>query len=156
MTLREARADEAALLSALALRSKAVWGYSREFMEACRDELTYAAEEIAQGGFVVAEEDGGIVGFYALERCAPGEVELDALFVEPGAIGRGVGRALIEDAKIRAARIGARRMTIQGDPHAEPFYAAAGAVVCGSRPSGSIPGRALPLFVIELVRNQPA
>jgi GNAT superfamily N-acetyltransferase len=153
--LRGALPGEAALLSALALRSKAHWGYAPEFIDACRDELTYAAEDIARGGFVVAEVDGGIVGFYALEPSAPAEVELDALFVDPAAIGRGIGRALIEDAKTRAVRIGAQRMTIQGDPHAARFYVAAGALACGSRPSGSIPGRALPLFSIEFARNRP-
>jgi len=156
MTLRDADVGEARLLSALAFRSKAHWGYSPEFMAACRHELTYAAEDIERGGFVVAEESGAILGFYALARYAPAEVELDALFVEPAAIGRGVGRALIDDAKARAARLGARRMTIQGDPHATRFYAAAGALQSGTRPSGSIPGRTLPLFVIELVQNQPA
>lgn len=156
MTLRDARPGEAALLSALALRSKAYWGYAPDFIEACRDELTYAAEDIAQGGFIVAQADGAVLGFYALARCAPAAVELDALFVEPAAIGRGVGRALIEDAKARAARLGARHMTIQGDPHATRFYAAAGARQSGTRPSASIPGRALPLFVIELVQNRPA
>jgi len=154
--LRDALPGGAALLSALALRSKAYWGYAPGFIETCRDESTYATQDVARGGFVVAQEDGAILGFYALERCAPAEVELDALFVEPAAIGRGVGRALIEDAKARAARLGARRMTIQGDPHATRFYAAAGALQSGTRPSGSIPGRVLPLFVIELVQNQPA
>lgn len=147
---------EAALLSALALRSKAHWGYAPDFIDACRDELTYAAADIARGGFVVAEADGAVLGFYALDRCASREVELDALFVEPAAIGRGIGRVLIEDAKARATRLGARRMTIQGDPHAARFYAAAGALPSGTRPSGSIPGRALPLFVIALAQNQPA
>jgi len=154
--LRDALSGEAALLSALALRSKAHWGYAPEFIEACRDELTYVAADIAQGGFVVAEEAGAVLGFYALKRSAPAEVELEALFVEPAAIGRGVGRTLIEDAKARAVRLGARRMTIQGDPHAARFYAAAGALPSGTRPSGSIPGRALPMFVIALVRNPSA
>jgi len=34
------------LLSNLAFRSKAHWGYSDEFMAACRDELTYSSEKI--------------------------------------------------------------------------------------------------------------
>lgn len=156
LTLRAARADEAAVLSALAFRAKAVWGYSPEFMQACRNELTYAATDVARGGFVVAEEDGRVVGFYALAPAVDGAAELEALFVEPGRIGQGVGRALIEHAKASAARLGARRMVIQGDPHAARFYAAAGGVRAGTRPSGSIAGRALPLFVIALASGQGA
>lgn len=156
LTLREARPQEAPLLSALAFRAKAVWGYSHEFMQACRHELTYPASEIARGGFVVAEEAGGIAGFYALAPAADGAVELEALFVAPEKIGRGIGRTLIEDAKARAVRRGARRLVIQGDPNAARFYAAAGGVPSGSRPSGSIPGRALPVFVIALAPQRIA
>ncbi|MDX1374321.1 MAG: GNAT family N-acetyltransferase [Burkholderiales bacterium] len=150
LRLRAARPDEAARLSALALRSKAVWGYSRAFIEACRAELTFAPGDIARGGFVLAEDDARVVGFYALAQVVDGSAELEALFVEPEVIGRGIGRALIEHAKARAARCGARRLVIQGDPHAARFYAAAGGVEAGTRPSGSIAGRSLPLFVIEL------
>lgn len=41
--LRRARASDAAALSALALISKAHWGYDEAFMQACHDELTYTA-----------------------------------------------------------------------------------------------------------------
>ena len=33
--------NEAVYLSALALRSKAHWGYSKEFLKSCENELTY-------------------------------------------------------------------------------------------------------------------
>ena len=38
--LRAARVEELDALSTLCLRSKAVWGYDKEFMNACRAELT--------------------------------------------------------------------------------------------------------------------
>ena len=50
----------------------------------------------------------------------------------------------------RAREAGKRRIVIQGDPNAAGFYRAAGAVPDGERESDSIPGRYLPLFVIEL------
>jgi hypothetical protein len=37
--IRPAQADEVEALTALALRSKAHWGYDDAFMEACRAEL---------------------------------------------------------------------------------------------------------------------
>ena len=152
LRLRDARPDEAALLSELARRSKAYWGYDDAFMLACRDELTWTHDEIAArpAAFVVAEANATVVGFYALAIAAGSDFELDALFVEPAWIGRGAGRALIEHARRRAAALGARRLAIQGDPHAERFYLAAGAVPAGYRESGSIPGRELPLFVLDL------
>jgi GNAT superfamily N-acetyltransferase len=154
LTLRDARPDEASALSDLAVRSKAYWGYSPAFMAACRAELTYTAADIQRDCFVVVgdAERGGVVGFYALERLAGGAVELGALFVEPSAIGRGYGRALLEDAKARASRMGAACLVIQGDPHAEAFYRAAGATIAGTTESASIPGRFLPTFVVALRR----
>lgn len=152
LRLRDARPDEAERLSDLARRSKAHWGYDDAFMRACRAELTWTTAEIAAwpAAFVVAENDGSIAGFYAFASAATGDLELDALFVEPGRIGQGVGRALIAHARRRAAELGARRLVIQGDPHAERFYLAAGAVPAGYRESDSIPGRDLPLFVLDI------
>lgn len=48
MLIRLARVTEAEILSDLALRSKAHWGYDAEFIEACRDELTVDASEVAR------------------------------------------------------------------------------------------------------------
>jgi hypothetical protein len=44
LVIREAVSSEAALLSALAMRSKAYWGYSSDFMEKCRAELLKVAK----------------------------------------------------------------------------------------------------------------
>lgn len=99
---------------------------------------------------MVAELEGAIAGFYILERVSGEEFELDALFVEPARIGQGVGRRLIEHAKQAVAAQGGRRLVIQGDPHAERFYKAAGGVFSGRRESDSIPGRYLPVYVIRL------
>ena len=151
-TIRLARPDEAAALSALAFRSKAHWGYSEEFMAACRDELSYAAEQIdaPQYTFCVCTVNESVIGFHALERLNSQVAELEALFVEPEHIGRGVGKALIEHAKEYARQLGASSLVIQGDPNAEKFYLAAGAVRSGSRESHSIAGRHLPLFTVDL------
>ena len=39
ITLQEAVLDDAECLSRIAIRSKAYWGYSAEFMDACIEEL---------------------------------------------------------------------------------------------------------------------
>jgi GNAT superfamily N-acetyltransferase len=150
--VRPARRDEARLLSDLALRSKAHWKYSAEFLAKVRDELSYQSEQIDSPDmrFAIAEVDGTPMGFYSLKLLPSSEIELDSLFVEPGFIGKGVGRKLIEHAKFVAVQLGATRMIIQGDPNAERFYVAAGGVLTGTRESGSIPGRLLPTFAIDL------
>ena len=147
-SIREARADERDKLSALAFRSKAHWGYSTEFMEACRDELSVDADQIESAW--VIERAGEVLGFYGLDDLGGRRVELDFLFVEPRAIGEGLGRALMGHAIETARDGGFEVMEIQGDPNAERFYLAAGAVRVGDKPSASIPGRVLPLFEIAL------
>lgn len=156
--IRAARVEEAQLLSDLALRSKAHWGYSPEFIEACRAELSYSSEQMASKHmrFFVLEHAASVVGFYALRRQDRETMELEALFVEPGFIGQGFGRALIEHAKSIASGMGAIRLIIQGDPNAEGFYVAVGSVLTGRKESGSIPGRFLPTFAIDLSGNHAA
>lgn len=150
LAIRQAEPAEALAISSLALRSKAYWGYSEEFMAACREELTYSAADFRHIDFFVAERAGILLGFYALKRLSTSEVELEALFVEPAYIGQGIGRALIEHAKATAGDKGAETMIIQGDPHAKRFYLAAGGELTGETESGSIPGRYLPTFAIRL------
>jgi GNAT superfamily N-acetyltransferase len=143
--LRAARDDEAGELTALALRSKGHWGYDQEFLAACADELRMEPGTMASRRVTVAEADGAVLGFSTLEGEAP-QGTLGMLFVEPAAIGRGLGRLLYRHVLDRARELGFERLTIDADPHAEPFYLAMGARRIGESPSGSIPGRVLPML----------
>ena len=152
VTIRAAQTADAAALSSLAVRSKAHWGYPPEFMARCRDELRVSPDDIDGGvtTYVVAECDGRIVGFAGTTRIDDARVELEALFVDPPAIGTGVGRMLLTHAAATGRALGATTMLIQGDPNANRFYLAAGALPAGTRASDSIDGRALPLYVLRL------
>jgi GNAT superfamily N-acetyltransferase len=147
--LRRARPDEAIPLTELAYRSKRHWGYDREFMEACRATLRVSARFIARADVYVAEVDGRVVGFCSL---APwhSDLELYHFFVDPPAMGNGVGRRLWNDAVRRATELGHSRLLIQSDPFAEGFYLKLGAERIGEVPSGAVPGRTLPLLVFPL------
>lgn len=72
------------------------------------------------------------------------------MFAEPDALGRGVGRLLFGHVVAEARRLGFARFTIDADPNAEGFYRAMGAVRIGATPSGSVPGRELPLLEFTL------
>jgi len=149
-TLRPARETEADALSALAMRSKAHWGYDAAFMEACRAELTVTPDRIRANTFVVAERGGRLAGFYALGPIGPREADALKFFVDPPFIGSGVGRALFEHMASTARAQGYDTLVIEADPDAAPFYARMGAVPAGSAPSGSIPGRVLPRLTYGL------
>lgn len=65
--IRKAQLSESELLGSLALRAKAYWGYSPEFISACCQELTYSQQDIQNSHFYVAEINNQIMGFFALE-----------------------------------------------------------------------------------------
>lgn len=143
MRIRDGRPEDAALLTAIALRSKAHWGYDAAFLEACRAELTVDPDAVSPRRILVALEGDRVVGFVAVDGEPPvGEIGL--LFVEPNRIGRGAGRALFEAAIERARAGGFAALTIDSDPGAEGFYLHMGAVRVGVAPSASIAGRLLP------------
>ena len=62
---------------------------------------------------------------------------------------RGVGNALMAAVRTTLAAGGVASLLIQADPGAAPFYERVGAVLKGTMPSLSIPGRDLPL--LELI-----
>ncbi|MFD3696187.1 GNAT family N-acetyltransferase [Streptomyces sp. NPDC058646] len=126
--VRAARADEAEALTALVMRSKGHWGYDAAFLAACAEELRIGPADVTARRIVVAENGrGDLLGLASLEG-APPQAALGLLFVEPAAIGRGVGRLLHRDALRRAVELGVRRLRIDADPHAAGFYRAMGAV----------------------------
>jgi len=146
IVIRLARGDDADVLTDLALSSKASWGYSAEFIEACRAELTMTPEKLAAWDVWVAESGREIVGMVALNTLG-GEAEVEDFFVEASFQGRGVGSALMRVLidTCRARKIS--QLSLDADPNAEPIYARLGFVTIGRSPSGSIPGRFLPRMV---------
>jgi ribosomal protein S18 acetylase RimI-like enzyme len=122
-------------------------------MEACRAELAYSEADLTSPAFhfqVAVSPEGGLAGFYAIEKLNDDDFELESLCVLPEYIGTGVGRALMSDAIARATQLGGLRLVIQSDPNAEAFYRSAGGEVVGERESSSIPGRMLPVVEIAL------
>ncbi|WP_370187407.1 GNAT family N-acetyltransferase [Qipengyuania sp.] len=141
--------DEA---SALCLRSKAHWGYDAKFMEACRSELVFTPRDIEEDLSVGLWVSGSLraVAQISGER---ERWELEKLFVEPAAMGRGLGRTLFEWAVVTVASRGGTIMTIAADPCAVPFYRRMGAEDAGHVPSGSIRGRFLPRLHLRVGRK---
>ena len=140
MIIRAASETELPSLSELCLRSKGHWGYGADFLDACREELTLTSDELQSTSIAVAERDGKPVGLVHV-TVEGGICDLLKLFVEPAQMGHGCGRALFDWAVMEGLCLGARLMTIEADPDAEPFYRKMGARVVGTAPSGSIPGR---------------
>jgi len=83
---------------------------------------------------------------------APAPAQLKDLWVEPGDIGGGVGRALFVAACEVARTLPADQLLIVADPNAEGFYLRMGARRIGEEASEVIDGRRLPILVLELGR----
>ena len=139
------------LLSALAMRSKAHWGYSEEFMAACEAELRITPERIMSSNHLIYyahSEVDGVLGFYDLLLNHNKPSELEALFVEPKFIGMGVGKALFEHLTAQLLKLSPANATllIHSDPQAKVFYQSQNCQYIGEVPSGSISKRTLPLM----------
>lgn len=155
LALCRALPTEAQALTELALRSKAVWGYDEAFMAACRDELAVSARDIEAAGerLTVARLGNQLAGYSWVMPVSREVWELEALFVEPGLMGRGIGQELFRQALRLAGAGGALTLSVQSDPSAAPFYEKAGCIKVGEKESGSLPGRMLPLFQCALAER---
>ena len=139
------------------MRSKAVWGYDTQFLEACRPELTLCPVDFENSYVEVVEIDEVLVGVCQL-ALVNSRAHLEKLFVDPFYLGRGIGKRLYCWAEHLARRSGASEMNIEADPGAAPFYRRMGAVDDGTVASGSIPARRIPrlrvvLHQIEMEEN---
>ena len=147
--LRQATESEANELTDLAIRSKASWGYSEPFMEACKPELTVSTRDFSKSYIKVAVVNGKIAGFLRLVVKAS-EAELTHLFVEPEYFRQGIAKRLLEDALSLARSLNLGKVSLDSDPNSEAFYKNQGAATVGQIPSPSIPGRNLPAMEFDL------
>jgi len=147
--IRRAALDEADFLSALGVRSKAVWLYSDEAMATFREELTISPVQIEQGVVFVLAVGDELVGYYTLQSIEADVVELQHLFVEPVHLKHGYGSALLGHAIAEARTSGYRLLVIQSDPNAAGFYKKHGIPLIKEIPS-SVPGRSIPYFEYPL------
>ncbi|HJQ55637.1 MAG TPA: GNAT family N-acetyltransferase [Vineibacter sp.] len=153
LLIRVARIDEAEALSALCRRSKQHWGYDEGFMARSAVSLAVLPEAIAAGRVFVArwtDLPDSVLGIAELAPIADGVIDLDKLFVDPSAIGRGAGARLFAHAVTEARQRGARILTILADPNAAAFYERMGARFVRMAPSDAIPGRQLPFYEFDL------
>jgi N-acetylglutamate synthase-like GNAT family acetyltransferase len=148
MLVRAATVAECDRLTEIALAAKRHWRYPEEWIELWRSELIYSPERFVAEEIFVVERDGRVDGVCSL--CFDGDsVELESLWVDPKAMGHGLGRVLLEEAIARARGRGVEEMVIVADPHAESFYEKFGAKRVGTKPSKPA-GRMLPELRLAL------
>jgi ribosomal-protein-alanine N-acetyltransferase len=95
------------------------------------DAAAISALLVTPGTFAYAHDDG-----FVLARAVAGEAEILTLAVAPAARGRGLGRALLQAAIIRAQELGAETLFLEvgtDNPHALALYTGLGFAKVGRR-----------------------
>lgn len=144
VTVRAARAADEERLRELTFESKAHWGYDRDFVRRWADSLAFPGEYDRW----VAEQDGEIVAWAALVPPADGVAVLEDLWVDPAALGGGLGTQLFRVAADRARELGAGRLEWGAEPNAVGFYEKLGG--CKLRDHVSEWGRVTPWMGLDL------
>ena len=149
LLIRAAQPLEAARLTEIAHAAKAHWGYPASWIAAWEGDLTITPSVVDTAQVFLVERRREVVGFYVL--AAEGETcSLEHLWVDPPAIGTGVGRVLIDHAKKVARARGAIRLEAVSDPNAEGFYLHMGATRVGEE-RGEVEGNPRILPVMEIL-----
>jgi ribosomal protein S18 acetylase RimI-like enzyme len=126
LRIRRAATEDAIALTRIAHDAKRYWGYPEHWISHWQDDLTISPEFIANNQVYVAEEEGKLLGFYALV-IRKDKAELDHLWVAPDYISMGIGKDLFIHAMQSAAGSNVSEVTISSDPNAEGFYRKMGA-----------------------------
>ncbi len=145
LTIRPAMPSEAGMLTDIACRSEAYWGYDPDFMKQFRSIYQVTEEFINQNPTFVMQEDNEIVAFYGL-LLGP-EVWLEYFFVEPRHIGKGYGRLLWKHVAEYCREVAIREFRMVTSPQAKEFYVKMGATPLGEVESSLRKGRMIPLLV---------
>jgi N-acetylglutamate synthase-like GNAT family acetyltransferase len=138
--IRRAIVSEQKELEALQLRASLTNAGDRDAVLAHPDAIELPAQQIAEGNVFVSERNGAIVGFAALLPREDGQVELDALFVDPTTRRCGIGRSLVEHCIQIVRAQGSGALCVVGNPHAYDFYTACGFDVLGTTETRFGPG----------------
>jgi len=152
MEIVRAKREDADALTEVAFAAKRHWGYPERWIQSWRDILTVTPKLVTENPTFSAIEDNRLVGFCSLTT--EPRPDLTHLWVLPSAMGRGIGRALFEQAVEQARSLGFPAFEIEADPNAEAFYLHMGAKRVGTRIT-EIEGqrRELPLLVYQV--SQP-
>lgn len=149
LILRPARHGEGDRLRRIAVDAKAHWGYNRAEVEGwIMSDPDFSDAALAPDRAFVAEVGGRVVGWAAASPKGR-TLWLSDLWVEPAAMGRGVGRALFERVVTHARSSGADALEWEAEIHSVGFYERLGARYLRDSEPGRF-GPSGPVMTIDL------
>jgi GNAT superfamily N-acetyltransferase len=130
--IKEAAKTDASILTNIAFAAKRHWNYPEQYFEIWKNELTITSSYIEKNIVFNASYNHSIVGFYSIVEVESdmmaGEVLvrkgfwLEHIFVLPEFHKSGIGRILVDHAKMSAKKQRADTLWIFADPFARGFY----------------------------------
>lgn len=143
LNIRTAKANEYEILTDIAIKSEAYWGYDSDYMNKFKSIYNVNEDFINNNLTVVIEEDENIVGFYGV-LIENNETSLEYFFIEPKYIGKGYGKLLWNHLVKDCKNLGIKEFSIVTSPQAKEFYVKMGAMHCGEVESLLKKGRIIP------------
>jgi GNAT superfamily N-acetyltransferase len=137
--IRPARLDERKGLIELQRRASLIWEEDRASLLAHPYVIDLPVDQIAEGHVFVWMEMGEALGFGVVLPRDDGDAELDGLFVEPDAWGRGIGRRLVDHSVAAARGRGCLALKVVANKRALGFY-----LKCGFQALGDVATRFSP------------
>jgi GNAT superfamily N-acetyltransferase len=133
LAILPAAIEDSDLLTEIAFRSKAYWGYPPHWLESWRGEIEVTMQSIQNNLiFKAVNEKGEVLGFYRLEGKAD-KLILTGFWVLPGSMSKGIGRSLYTHMLAAAKKLNISVIEWESDPNTAPFYTYMGAQQIGKR-----------------------
>ncbi len=117
-------------------------------MEQCKKDLTATEDYIEEQPVYLLEQNNRIMAFYSFSIT---NYKLEALFIDPDYIGKGVGKIMWTHLMNKAKELGMNEFTLDSEPKAEGFYLKMGAIKTGFTLSTVFPDRKLPLMKVQVI-----
>ena len=149
LEVRRATPDQAEALTQIAFAAKRYWDYPERWIQIWSSILTISEKFIEKHPTYLANVEGKPVGFYAIS-IEKDKAILEHLWILPGYMGQGIGKALFQDAFEQCEESGVHTLEIESDPNAQGFYERMGARKVSEK-VGEVDGLQRVLPVLEIV-----
>lgn len=128
MIFETATPEDAEELSAVAIRSKRHWGYSKEAMELWNQNLTITEDFLKEHTVIKATLEDEIVGFFALEEIQP-TTRIAQYWVDTPYMRKGYGSVMYDYLQGYLKSRNVEKVTLVLDPNGIAFFEKKGATI---------------------------
>jgi GNAT superfamily N-acetyltransferase len=149
LTYIDAVTEDHLLLTATAIASKKIWGYSEDLIELWRTDLEVSKEYIPKNKVVKVYEQEIFIGFFAVKISEGNLAEIDHLWLLPGRIHQGFGKLIFQHIIHYLKSTGHKSATLIAEPNATGFYNKMNGKVIGQFQS-KISGRFLDIYEFNI------